>query len=964
MAEFRLLGAVFALVDGEPVDLGPARQRCVLAALAVDAGQVVSVDRLIHRVWGEQPPLRARETLVNYVSRLRQVLAASTAPLVRRSGGYVLAVAPSTVDLHRFRDLRARARAEDDRRAAELLGEALGLWRGDAMTGLVGDWSEGERDRLHRERLDAECDLADVLLRLGRGDDLVAGLTTRVAEHPLDERIAGQYLLALHQAGRTSDALEHYRLLRERLVAELGADPGPPLRGLHLRILAADPELPGPALPGALPGPALPGPILPGPTPSGPPLSGTAAGTSGTRETPHQLPAAPALFTGRTAELVELDLALADLGTAVTCVISGSGGIGKSWLALTWAHRNLHRFPDGQLHVDLGGFGPGDPKQVTDVLADFLTALGVDRDHHPRDLDALAALYRTRSTGKRLLVLLDNAATSEQVVPLLPGGSACTVLVTSRHRLPALLTRHSARPVRLDVLSETEARALVHAALGDVRATAERAVTELIGLCGGFPLALGLVAAHIRTDPELLDDLVTELRELGPGALDSDDPAVSLPAVLSWSLRHLTERQRTTFGLLGTAFGPDVDPPAAAALTGLPVRDTRAALRALVDASLLTRAPGDRYAMHDLIRAYAASTARDESPERARQAALERLVDFYRHTAHAAAQLLNTNRLPIRLDPPAPGSHPRPLRDRPAATAWLDAHRPHLSAAQRTAASLGHHGAVWHLAWAASKFYRQRGHRHDDLTAWQAAVDAADHLPDPTAGILAHRLLGFAHANLDRHEHAAAHLRRALTLAEHHDDRVQQAHTHHVLSRALERRGDLREALEHACRALSLYRDLGESLREALLLNAVGWYTARLGDHDTAREHCRTALDLHRRHHNAEGEAYSQDALGYIEHHAGHHHEAIDHYQRAIPLFRELGNTAEVAHNLDNLGHPQTAVGLREQARASWQEALELYRQQGRTADADRVQQQLDELDRSSSTDSATGRDELRIRFA
>lgn len=241
MAELRLLGGVLALVDDAVVDPGPARQRCVLAALAVDAGRVVSIDRLIDRVWGEHPPLRARRTLVNYVSRLRQVLTADA--IVRRSGGYVLDIRPSEIDLHRFHDLCSRARAEDDRRAVELWTEALVLWHGEALTGVNGEWAGAERARLHGRRLDAESDLADALLRLGRGEDLVTELSVRVAEHPLDERVAGQYLLALQQAGRTADALGHYRRLRERLVEELGTDPGPALQEVHRRVLTANPAL-------------------------------------------------------------------------------------------------------------------------------------------------------------------------------------------------------------------------------------------------------------------------------------------------------------------------------------------------------------------------------------------------------------------------------------------------------------------------------------------------------------------------------------------------------------------------------------------------------------------------------------------------------------------------------------------------------------------------------------------------
>ncbi|MCS7478049.1 BTAD domain-containing putative transcriptional regulator [Umezawaea endophytica] len=899
--ELGLLGEVTVRVDGRAVDVGPAKQRCVLAALAVDAPRLIPADRLVERVWGVDPPRRGRRTLYSHISRLRRALSdVDAVEVVSRAGGYALVVdrPHEVIDLHRFHDLRDRARA-DDVRAEESLAEALGLWRGPALTGLGGDWAEAERDRLEGERLAARHDLTDTRLRRGQGARLLADLAALTAEHPLDEQVACQYVLALHQAGRTADALEHYRLLRERLVEELGTDPGVALRDLHRRILDADPTLAG--------------------TPADP--------------VPLHLPAAPGLFTGRAADLTALDHACS---TGDVVAVGGTGGIGKTWLALTWAHRNLDRFPDGQLFVDLRGFSPGAPKDSTDVLADFLTALGVDRDRQPRDADARAALYRGRTAGKRMLVLLDNAATADQVVPLLPGGSACTVLITSRHRLPALLTRHGARPVHVDVLSDTEARALLETALGGVRS--EPAVSELVVLCGGFPLALGVIAARVRDRPDLLDDVVAELRDLGLDALDFDDPDAGLPAVLSWSLRHLTDRQRTAFALLGIAPGPDIDLAAATNLTGLPELDTRTVLHALADASLITALPGRRYAMHDLVRAFAAD---HPLPEPTRRAALERVVDFYLHTAHTADRLVDPNTAQLRLDPPAPTAHPQPLPDHAAALAWLDAHRPHLLAAQRTAAAQHRHQVVWHLAWSLTAFHWRRGHPHDNLAMWQAAGDT--HLPG--LDTLAHRFLGYAHAELGGHEEAVEHLHRALALAEQRDDPVQRAAVHHALARVWGRRGDDRRALEHARHALELFRALDRPVQEADALNGVGWYAAHLGDHDTARSHCEAALALYRRHHDTDGEASALDSLGFTAHLTGRHREAVQHYDLALALYRALGNTTHTANTLDRLGHPHAALGDRTRARTAWLEALELYRSQSRDPEAARVLRHLDELD-------------------
>jgi tetratricopeptide (TPR) repeat protein len=683
---------------------------------------------------------------------------------------------------------------------------------------------------------------------------------------------------------------------------------------------------------------------------------------------PRQLPAAPAGFVGRSDHLAALDRALttpnstSERGgqgggaTVVISAIGGTGGIGKTWLALTWAYRNLHYFPDGQLSVDLRGFSPDEPKPAADVLAGFLAALGVDRDHQPTDPDARAALYRTHTAGKRLLILLDNAATSDQVVPLLPGGNSCTVLVTSRHRLPSLTARHGACPIHVDVLTDTESRTLLIAALGDTHATAapataamDRAVRDLIALCGGFPLALGLIAARVRTRPDLLDAIATELRDLGLDALDSEDPDASLPVVLSWSLRRLTDRHRTAFSLLGIAPGPDIDLPAATSLTGLSERDTRTVLRGLVDASLITHAAGGRYAMHDLVRDYATTTARDDLAAPARRAALDRVVDFYRHTAHTADHLLDPHRLQIPCDPPDPSTHPYSLEDAPAALAWLDTHHPHLLAAQRLAATHHRHQAVSHLASTLAMFDFRRGHHHDQLAMWQVAADAAIHMHDPTALIHAHHHLGGAYATLGTHERAVEHLHQALTLAKHHDP-TYQAYIHHSLAWAWVRRRN-RRALEHARQALDLIRLLNQPVWEARMLNTLGWCAAQLGDYDAARAYCQAALALLRQHHDI-GEANALKSLGYISHHAGQYTHALDYYRQALARFRERGHTYDEGDTLAHLGETYAALGDHEQARAEWRQALKLYQAQQRTTNIERVQLQLDELD---NPDGATG---------
>ncbi|WP_306749652.1 ATP-binding protein [Saccharothrix yanglingensis] len=671
---------------------------------------------------------------------------------------------------------------------------------------------------------------------------------------------------------------------------------------------------------------------------------------------PRQLPTAPAAFAGREAELAALDRALTtapddgDGAAVVITAIGGAGGIGKTWLALAWAHRNLHRFPDGQLFVDLRGFSPAErPTAPGDAVRGFLTALGVAPDRLPPNLAAQAALYRSLVAGRRVLVVLDNAATSEQVVPLLPGSPTCTVLVTGRTRPASLIDRHGARHLPLDVLAHAEAHALLTRRLGGPRVAAEPdAVDTLVGLCGRHPLALAITARHAATRPHVpLAEFADELRELGLAMLDHDtDPAASLPAVLSWSLRRLADGQRRVFALLGIAPGPDTDLPAATSLGGLPRTETRRVLHALEDASLLDRHPHGRYSMHDLVRAYAAGLA-DDLAGPARRAALDRVVDHHLHTGFAAARLLKPHRTSIRLDPPVAGARPHPLPDHAAALDWLDAHHAHLLAAQRTAAALERHAAVWQIAWTLHTFHQRRGHRHADLAAWRAAADVADHLPDPATRALAHRLLGRAHAALGQHEQAVLHLHEALAQAERHGNPAQRAHAHNALARVWERRGDDRRALEHARHALDLFRALDQPVWEAEACTAVGWCAARLGDHDTARDHHRAALALHRRHHDPEGEADALDGLGFTDHRTGRHDRAVDHHERALALYRSLGHTTAAAGVLDRLGHPHVALGHRERAREAWREALDLYRRQGRDGEAEDVRRRLDDLDRT-----------------
>jgi DNA-binding SARP family transcriptional activator len=583
MVEFDLLGALGAHVDGRPVDLGHPVQQRVLAALLVDANRVVPVDRLVDRVWDEHPPVRARHTLYSYLSRLRR----AGAGIDRCTGGYTLTVDPDAVDLHRFRRLVERARHAPDAHALGLVERALRLWRGEPFAGLDSPWLGRLRDRLCQEHLAARLLRNDLALRGDGHDELLPELLADSSAHPFDEHLAGQVMLALHRCGRSAEALRHYHLLRTRMVDELGVDPGPRLRELHRHVLSADDHhYAAPA--------------------------------------PRQLPAPPAAFVGRERERAALDAALAeDPGRSAVAVVLGAGGVGKTWLALRWAHDNQVRFPDGQLYVDLRGFDPtGRPLHESEALHAFLEALDVTPERIPAGVDARAALYRSLLADRRVLVVLDNAVDPDQVRSLLPGSPTCRVLVTSRNRMAGLVLRACAVPVALGVPSDREAEALLAARLGARRTGAEPdAVRALVLGTACLPLALGIVAARALANPELsLRALAEELRDEHRrlDALTAGDPAADVRAVTSWSYRALTADAARLFRLLGRHRGPDLDARVAAALLGAGLGVTRELLAELVTMNLLDEHVPGRYHLHDLLRVYAAERAAEEEPAPAR----------------------------------------------------------------------------------------------------------------------------------------------------------------------------------------------------------------------------------------------------------------------------------------------------------------------------------------------------------
>jgi DNA-binding SARP family transcriptional activator/tetratricopeptide (TPR) repeat protein len=913
VADLHLLGPVQLHVDHRIVDLGPAKQRAVLAALLVDADQPMSTEALIDRVWGDDPPPSVRNALYSYVARLRRALrdaADGDRPPPRLAygpGGYRLDVAGHRVDVHEFRHAVELARDDalgDEQRAA-VLDAARRLWHGPALADLPGEWAGRTRDVLHQERLDATLLWARIQLRLDRTDETIGQLREMLSEHPLVEPLAAMLMEALLREGRAAEALDCYAVTRARLVDELGVEPGPELRRMHLGILRHDGDV-------------------------RPRRRTAATDTDRPLAVPAQLPLDVVGFTGRACDLARLDALVAAAATqpnaVVVLAICGGAGVGKTALAVHWAHRVADRFPGGQLFVNLRGFDPtGDPMTPPEAVRVLLDALGVSPQRVPVSEEAQIGLYRSLLAGRRVLVVLDNAATAEQVRPLLPGSPGCLAVVTSRDRLSGLGTAEAAHPVTLDVLGPTEARDLLAARAGTARVGAEPcAVAEIVERCARLPLALAVVGARAAARPHVpLGDLAAELAEDRLEAFADTDPAADLRALFSWSYRTLSPETARLFRLLGLHPGPDIDVVAAASLTAVPRARARRHLAELARSHLVTECGSGRFAFHDLLRAYAVELAHAHDPAPRRRAALRRVLDHYLHSAHAAAELMTPHREPVALAPPRPGVVvAEDVADHAQALAWVTARRAVLLSNLRLAARAGFRTHTWQLAWALGPALDRSGHWRELAETHDLALAAARRLGDRRGQAYAHRILGRARTRLGDLDAAGTHYEHALDLCAEIGDRVGRAHTHLSLGWLLEQRTHLREALDHVRRAEALYAAAGHVAGQASALNQAGWYHAQLGEYAEALVDCERALELQVETGNRYGQASTWDSLGFAHHHLGRHRRAIECYRRSLQLHRDNGDRYREATTLVRSADCHRAAGDADAACREWTAAL------------------------------------------
>jgi DNA-binding SARP family transcriptional activator/Tfp pilus assembly protein PilF len=913
--EFCLLGAL--VVRSGPAVLAPVgKQRIVLAALLLNAGRSVSVDELIEVLWADSPPPSARVAAQNYVMRLRNALGnPGRSRIITQPHGYLIRVEAGELDVSRFETLlgAARAAARDGRwdQAATHARAALGLWRGEPLADVNSEvLAAREVPRLVELRLQALEVRIDSDLHLGRQAEALAELRQLVARYPLREHLHGLLMLALYRDDRQAEALAAYREARRVLVEELGAEPGIGLRELHQRMLVGDTAL------------AVTDPV--------PPATGPAV--------PRELPAGIAHFTGRTSELAALNGLLDTAGdqmpgTVVSSAIGGTAGVGKTALAVQWAHQSAGRFPDGQLYVDLRGYAPGEPVTPADALAGFLHSLGVAGQDIPAEEADRAARYRSLLAGRRMLVVLDNAGSAEQVRPLLPGDPACVVVVTSRDALAGLVARDGARRLDLDLLPLEDAVSLLRALIG-ARVDADPAAAALLAAqCCRLPLALRVAAELVIARAEasvagLVHELADQRRRLD--LLDAGgDTGTAVRAVFSWSYRSLAADAARALRLAGLHPGPDLDRYGVAALADTDLEQAGRLLGVLARAHLIQQAGPGRWSMHDLLRAYALDRAAAEDEEAERQRALTRLFEYYLGTAAAAMDTLFPAEADRRPRIPAPASPAPPVAEPAAARAWLDAERATLVDVAAYTTARGWPGHTTRLA--ATVFrYLEAGGYYREISAIQGqACRAARDVGDQTAEARALSELSVVDLRQGRYRHAAEKLMHALTVCRRVGDRPHEARALGNLGIAEFLQGQYPRATGHYQQALAVYYETGDRAGACRALNNLGLVELRQGRYEQARDHLGQALALCRQTGNQAGEANALSNLGLTDLRLGRLQQARDHLGEAVALCRETGNRASEAYALSNLGLTDLRLGRLQRAHDHLGQALALCRQTG-----------------------------------
>ncbi|HEY2307200.1 MAG TPA: tetratricopeptide repeat protein [Streptosporangiaceae bacterium] len=913
--EFRVLGPIELWSAGRPQDLGPARERCVLAILLLTPGTIVPAETLIDRLWDTRPPAKARESLSAYLARLRASLRQAVGDEVQLAGrarGYLLDVDPETVDLHQFRLLRRQAdrlaAGGDHDRAAALLREADGLWRGPALAGIDGDWVLRMRDSLEEERRAAilervECDLA-----LGRHADLVGELHHLRAQYPLDETFIAHQMTALYRSGRPGDALSLYRETRSHLVEEQGTEPGPMLSELHQRILRRDPELAGrPAarLPARVSRPdALPPRVLHLDT----------------------LPPETAEFVGREEEL---SLLVGDQGDAPrVSVIVGMPGVGKTALAVQAARILSGQYPDGVFYLSFHSHDPGNPSlDAAEALHRLLQMLSVPATQIPESLGERATLWRAQLTRRRAVVILDDTASVDQIGPLLPAGGRSLILITSRYRMPGLA---DARTLTLDVLPVDDAIALFRRTAGAGRAQDGAEVAEVVELCGRLPLAIQLTAGRLARDyPPRLGDLTAELSRPPARVEGTDVAALDWVPAFELSYRALAPGHQEFFRRLGLSPATQISLHAAAALGGGTLAEAGEAIGALLDHHLLSRAPGGQFVFHDLIRGYAAMCAARDDSASVRRQAIGRLLDYYLQTADEADRELYPfrRRMPVSVTRP-PAAAPA-LATREEAAAWLEAEWRNVLQAAQYAARHEWKRKCADLIHVLAGFVQISAYWDEAITAHTLALQASRDIADPGRIAQAALELSEVSQQTGRHEAMLPLAEDAAAIYRSQADQRGEAHALDQMGLAHWRATRYREALAYFHEARNLYLGAADRHGVADTLSHSSVTCWQLGRYQDAMGHLREALSLYREVGDRRGEAKTLNNLGRMQLLSGFHRDALDAYQSSLEIFAEIGGAQNEAILYHNIGGVYDYKGSYEEGLAAYQRALTIYRDIG-----------------------------------
>ena len=923
--EFRTLGPIELWSAGQQRDLGPARVRCVLAILLLTPRTIVSAETLIDRLWDTQPPPKARESLSAYFARLRAALRdalGDSVQLAGRARGYLLDVDPETIDVHRFRRLRRQADAlaasGDYAHAASLLREADGLWRGQALAGLRGDWVARMRDSLEEERRGAMLERVECELELGRHADLVGELGHLLAQYPLDETLTAHQMAALYWSGRPSDALSLYRETRRRLIDEQGTEPGPMLSGLHQRILSRDPEL----------------------------AVRLADQRPGRLAAPDTLPPQTAEFVGRSEELRRLTAEHG--GTPAVRVIEGMAGVGKTALAVQAARVASGRYPDGVLYLNLQTHDPGSSSlDPAEALHRLLGMLAVPATQIPDTIGERTALWRAQLSRRRAIVILDDAGRHDQIRPLLPVTGQSLILITTRRRLPDL---EGASTLTLDVLSADDAITLFRRIAGPGGNQDADEVATATGLCGRLPLAIQLTAGRAAQERQpRLADLIEELSQ-SPARLGGTGAAS--PEVMSafdLSYRGLEPDHQRLFRRLGMSPCSYTSLQAAAALGGCTLAEAEKALVTLLDHHLLARAPGGQFRFHDLIRGYAAVRAARDDPESEQRQAVARLLDYYLYTADKADRMLHPcrRRLPVSVTY-LPAASP-PVGTQEDAASWLDAEwRNILQAAQHA----GRH--EWKrkcadLTHVLADFLETRAYWDEAIAAHTLALEACRDLADPARIAHASLELSAVSQQIGRHEAALPLAEDAAAIYRSLADRLGEAEALDRIGLAHQRAARSREALAYFNEAGTLYRDAEDQHGLASTLSHAGIACWQLGRYPEAMAHLRDALARYREIGDRNGEAKILNNLSRMQLYCGYHRDALDGYQKALDIFSEIGAAQSQAIVYHNIGTVYHYKGNHADGLAACRRALAIYREIGDLRDEADVLNDMGAIYRSAA---------------